>query len=155
MDCYKDGEQLCNDPLVMAWNERNRVRLSSRVPDLSAAEIIRELRRLRYDPANGRGRGRKVPINYVAELAGLHRMTLYRAILRGQVSDKSRAALSRALYCVTIDDVPPTAFTARHSPSDRRLVLHSVRDALRFLATPTRSCKSRSPSPLRFISAAK
>jgi hypothetical protein len=64
---------------------------------LSAPDIIRELRRLRYDPSNGRGRGRKVPIKRIAEQAGLHRATLYRAIMKARISDKSRVALSLVL----------------------------------------------------------
>ena len=63
----------------------------------SASEIIRELRRLRYDPANGRGRGRKLPLKRIAEQTGVHRATLYRVIRSGRVSDKSRAALSLVL----------------------------------------------------------
>lgn len=64
---------------------------------LSASEIVRELTRLQFDPANGRGKGRKVPFRHVAEMAGLHRATLYRAIMEGQISDKSCEALSPVL----------------------------------------------------------
>ena len=63
------------------------------------AEIVRQLRLLRYDDANRapvRG-GRKVPLIRVAKMAGLHRATLYRAIMQGVISERSRAALSRAL----------------------------------------------------------
>jgi hypothetical protein len=64
---------------------------------MSASEIVRELRRLRYDPANGRGRGRKVPNKRIAEQAGVHRATLYRIIWGGRISDNSRTALSLVL----------------------------------------------------------
>jgi hypothetical protein len=66
-------------------------------PLMNQRDIVRELRLLRYDPANGRGRGRRIPINYIAKVAGLHRVTLYRAIMSGFLSEKSRSALSRAL----------------------------------------------------------
>jgi hypothetical protein len=64
---------------------------------MNASEIVRELRRLCYDRANGRGKGRKVPIKCIAERAGIHRATLYRIIRDGRVSDKSRVALSLVL----------------------------------------------------------
>jgi hypothetical protein len=64
---------------------------------MSASEIVRELRRLRYDPANGRGRGRKVPLKRIAENAGVHRATLYRIIRGGRISENSRVALSLVL----------------------------------------------------------
>ena len=66
---------------------------------MSTEEIIRRLRLLRYSPhnrANVRG-GRKIPLRYVAEMAGVHRVTLYRAILRGRISDYSRSVLSPVL----------------------------------------------------------
>jgi hypothetical protein len=66
-------------------------------------EIIRRLRSLRYSPDNRapvRG-GRKIPLNYVAEMACLHRVTLYRAILDGQISEKTRKALSPVLIMLT------------------------------------------------------
>ena len=66
-------------------------------PLMSAAEIVRELRRLRHDPANGRGKGRVVPIKWVAEQAGVDRTCLYRIILGGRVSRRSREALSPVL----------------------------------------------------------
>jgi hypothetical protein len=64
---------------------------------LTAAEIVRELRRLRHDPANGRGKARKVPIRRIAAQAGLSRASLYRAINEGLLSDNSREALSPVL----------------------------------------------------------
>jgi hypothetical protein len=66
---------------------------------LSEQEIIRRLQMLRYgsdNRANVRG-GRKIPLRYVAEMAGVHRVTLYRAILQGRISGKTREALSPAL----------------------------------------------------------
>jgi hypothetical protein len=66
---------------------------------LSAEEIIRRLRMLRYGPDNRvsvRG-GRKIPLKYVAWLANLHRSTLYRAMRDGRISDKMREALSPVL----------------------------------------------------------
>jgi hypothetical protein len=71
------------------------------LPLMSESDIVRGLRRLRYDPANGRGRGRKVPIKCIAEEAGVHRATLYRIICDGRVSDKSREALSLVLISET------------------------------------------------------
>jgi hypothetical protein len=79
---------LCDEP-------NNCAPFSSRL--MSASEIVRELRRLRYDRANGCGRGRKVPIKRIAEQSGVHRMTVYRIIRDGRVSDKSRIALSLVL----------------------------------------------------------
>ena len=70
---------------------------------LSAEEIIRRLRTLRYSPDNRapvRG-GRKIPLKYVAWLANLHRATLYRAITSGQISDKTREALSPVLIMLS------------------------------------------------------
>jgi hypothetical protein len=71
--------------------------MQAKQPPLGESEIIRELRRLRHDPANGRGKGRKVPIRRIAEQAGVHRATLYRAIVEGRISDKSCEALSPVL----------------------------------------------------------
>ena len=70
---------------------------------MSAEEIIRRLRMLRYSPDNRasvRG-GRKIPLKYAAWLANLHRATLYRAIMSGQISDKTREALSPVLIMLT------------------------------------------------------
>ena len=67
---------------------------------LSEEEIIRQLRMLRYSPDNRaavRG-GRKIPLRHIAEMAGLHRASLYRAMMENRISDKSRAALSRVLH---------------------------------------------------------
>jgi hypothetical protein len=67
--------------------------------DLTAQEIIRRLRLLCNDPENRasvRG-GRKTPLLHIAELAGLHRVTLYRAIWSGRLSEKSREALAPVL----------------------------------------------------------
>jgi len=61
------------------------------------ADIVKTLRLLRYDPANGQGRGRKIPLKWVAEMGGLHRVTLYRAMRDGRISEKSRSALSPVL----------------------------------------------------------
>jgi hypothetical protein len=69
---------------------------------MSAPDIVRELRRLRYDPANGRGRGRKEPLKRIAEQAGVHRATLYRIICDGRISDKSREALSLGRVLITL-----------------------------------------------------
>ena len=72
---------------------------------MGEAEIVRELRLLRNDDANRapvRG-GRKVPLIRVAKMAGLHRVTLYRAIMQGRISDKSQEALSRALIMLQKD----------------------------------------------------
>jgi hypothetical protein len=68
-------------------------------PLLSEEKIIRQLRALRHSPDNRasvRG-GRKIPLRHVAEMAGLHRATLYRAIMESRISDKSREALSPVL----------------------------------------------------------
>jgi hypothetical protein len=77
--------------------QRLRQAMLTEPSQMSASEIVRELRRLRYDRANGRGRGRKEPLKCIAEQAGVHRMTLYRIIRDGQISENSRAALSRVL----------------------------------------------------------
>ena len=66
-------------------------------PLLRSPDIVWKLRWLRYAPANGRGRGRKTAIKWIAEAAGLHRVTLYRIIRTGQISEKSRQALSSIL----------------------------------------------------------
>jgi hypothetical protein len=66
---------------------------------LSEEEIIRRLRLLCNDPDNRasvRG-GRKIPLMWVAEMAGLHRTTLYRAMMDGRLSERSREALSPVL----------------------------------------------------------
>jgi hypothetical protein len=58
---------------------------------------------LRYSPDNRasvRG-GRKIPLKYVAWLANLHRATLYRAIMNGQISEKTREALSPVLIMLS------------------------------------------------------
>jgi hypothetical protein len=67
------------------------------VPIMSASEIVRELRRLRHDPANGRGRGRLVPLKWIAEQAGVDRARIYRIIREGRVSSSSRDVLSPVL----------------------------------------------------------
>jgi len=74
---------------------------------MSAPDIVRELKRLRYDPANGRGRGRKVPLKYIAEMAGLDRATVYRIIRDRRISDKSREALSPVLIMLQTAPVRP------------------------------------------------
>jgi hypothetical protein len=66
-------------------------------PLMSSADVVRALTWLRYAPANGRGRGRKTAIKAVAEAAGVNRVTLYRIIQTGQISEKSREALSPVL----------------------------------------------------------
>jgi hypothetical protein len=74
-------------------------------PVMRGAEIVRQLRLLRDDDANRapvRG-GRKVPLILVAKMAGLHRVTLYRATMQGRVSERSRAPLSRALIMLQLD----------------------------------------------------
>jgi hypothetical protein len=76
--------------------------MHTKPPLTSPADILRQLKLLRYDPANGRGRARKIPIRYVAEMAGVHRATLYRAI-HGQVSDKTLEALSPVLIMLQTD----------------------------------------------------
>jgi hypothetical protein len=66
---------------------------------MSEANLIRQLRTLRHSPDNRasvRG-GRKIPLRHVAEMAGLHRATLYRAIMENRISNKSREALSPVL----------------------------------------------------------
>ena len=68
-------------------------------PLMSEANLIRQLRTLRHSPDNRasvRG-GRKIPLRHVAEMAGLHRATLYRAIMENRISNKSREALSPVL----------------------------------------------------------
>src|SRR5262249_12409895 len=74
-------------------------------PFMREAEIVRQLRLLRKDDANrapGPG-GRKGPLIRVAKIAGLHRVTLHRAIMQGVISERSRAALSRALIMLQSD----------------------------------------------------
>ncbi len=71
---------------------------------LSEEEIIRQLRMLRFSPENRaavRG-GRKIPIRYVAGMAGLNRTTLYRAMMEGRISDRSRVALSPVLIMLQV-----------------------------------------------------
>ena len=84
-----------------------RPTLTGSPPLISASEIVRELTRLCYDPANGRGKGRKVPIKRIAEQAGVHRATLYRIIRDGRISDKSREALSPVLIMLQTAPVGP------------------------------------------------
>jgi hypothetical protein len=72
---------------------------------LSDQEIVRRLRMLRYSPDNRapvRG-GRKIPLKYVAGVANLHRATVYRALMSGQLSEKSREALSPVLMMLQAD----------------------------------------------------
>jgi hypothetical protein len=69
---------------------------------MSSADIVRTLTWLRYAPANGRGKGRKTAIKGVAEAAGVDRATLYRIIQTGQISEKSREALSPILLMLQI-----------------------------------------------------
>jgi DNA-binding phage protein len=64
---------------------------------MTDAEIIAVLRQLRFDPANGRGKARVVPLKRIAEQAGVNRALLYRAINEGRLSDSSREALSPVL----------------------------------------------------------
>jgi hypothetical protein len=88
----RDRQLLHTNRLILPQFPRPTLIGSS--PLMGASEIVRELRRLRYDPANGRGRGRKEPLKRIAEQAGMHRATLYRIIRSGRVSDNSRVALS-------------------------------------------------------------
>ena len=65
---------------------------------LSDGEIVRALRRFRYDPAF-RGE-RRVPIKTLADCVGLSHETVYQAMMRGTVSDCTRAKLSWALIAI-------------------------------------------------------
>ena len=69
--------------------------LAARV--LTASEIVRELRRYRYD----RARGKRVPIRALADLVGLSHETLYAAIKRAEVSDFVRSRLSWAIIAIS------------------------------------------------------
>jgi hypothetical protein len=66
-------------------------------PLMSRADIIRKLAWLRYAPDNGRGKARKLPLKRVAEMAGLNRVSVYRVLWTGRISDRSREALSLVL----------------------------------------------------------
>jgi hypothetical protein len=62
-----------------------------RIP--SEEEVLRWLRRLRYEGRYRKGRGR-VPLKVVAEFVGLNRDTLYEAINGGKISSLTRSRLS-------------------------------------------------------------
>jgi hypothetical protein len=62
------------------------------------ADIVRALRRFRYDPAF-RGE-RRVPIKTLAGLVGLSHETLYAAMRRGNASEQARAKLTWALKAI-------------------------------------------------------
>ena len=64
---------------------------------LSDGEIVRALRRFRYDPAF-RGE-RRVPIKTLADCVGLSHETVYQA-MRGKISDVTRAKLSWAIVAI-------------------------------------------------------
>ena len=91
VDQSEPSKQKTTHPVIRSVTLTGSFRL------MSGSEIVRELDKLYYDPANGRGRGRKVPIKRVAEQAGVHRATLYRIIRKGRVSENSRVALSLVL----------------------------------------------------------
>ena len=86
---------------------------------MSAPDIVRELRRLRYDPSNGRGSGRKEPLKRIAEQAGVHRATLYylRRAGFGQVPG--------SLVASTYVQNPPVAAAAGWFPEAPYLINHS------------------------------
>ena len=89
--------------------------------NLSKQEIIRQLRLLRFSPenrANVRG-GRKKPLKLVAELAGLHRVTVYRAIWSGQLSKPSRTVLSPVLVMQTGEGQLPRPPDPPPPPQDK------------------------------------
>lgn len=70
-------------------DDRSSVRL------LPADEIVRELRRFRYDP-EFRG-ARRVPISCLASLCGIDRRTIYTAMMGQEVSHAVKAKLSWAI----------------------------------------------------------
>jgi hypothetical protein len=65
---------------------------------LSDAEIVRALRRFRYD-RTFRGE-RRVPIKTLGDYVGLSHETLYQA-MKGSISDRTRAKLSWALAAIS------------------------------------------------------
>ena len=86
-------------PLRSSFPEPRKGFQTAALKNLPEQEVIRRLRFLRDDlenRANVRG-GRKIPIRWVAQMAGLDRATLYRAIWYGRISERSRAALSPVL----------------------------------------------------------
>jgi hypothetical protein len=77
---------------------------------LSAPEIVRRLRVIRYSPAEPRMFKRALGLRPIAREAGLSHMTVYRAIMSGEISDKSAALLSPVLVRVTNQHVGESAF---------------------------------------------
>jgi hypothetical protein len=65
---------------------------------LPASDVVRALRRYRYD-REFRGH-RRVPIRLLAGLVGLSHETLYEAMRRGNASELTRAKLTRAVMAV-------------------------------------------------------
>jgi hypothetical protein len=111
---------------------------------LPEQEIIRRLRSLRYSSenrANVRG-GRKTPLKLLAELAGLHRVTLYRAFWYGRLSERSRAALSPVLIMHTGEGLLPRP-PDPPPPQDKL-----VRAADRNEGSRCRTCGGRRFSPV-------
>jgi hypothetical protein len=66
-------------------------------------EIVRRLRVLRYSPQGPRSRRAAPGLRSIARAAGLSHMTLHRAIRTGKISNKSAAALGKALEGVTFE----------------------------------------------------
>lgn len=111
--------------------------------ELRDEEITRWLRLLCYSPdnrANVRG-GRKVPLTRVAEMAGLHRCTLYRTILSGRISERSRAALSPVLIMQTGDGLSPAP--ADPTPQEKLVRVEDWNERSR-----CRTCGGRRFSPV-------
>jgi hypothetical protein len=68
---------------------------------MTAEEIVRQLLAIRYSPQGPRSGGAAPGLRSIARAAGLSHMTLYRAIYTGEISNKSAAALGKALDGVT------------------------------------------------------
>jgi hypothetical protein len=93
------------------WNDQSESRkvhpraLSANFPDLPAQrllspdEIKRELRRFCYDPAYGGEK--RVPIKTLGDFCGLGRDAVWDALMRGEMSQRTRTLLSWAIIAIT------------------------------------------------------
>jgi lactate dehydrogenase-like 2-hydroxyacid dehydrogenase len=77
------------------------------------ADMLRQLRTIRYSPRHER-MGRRAPsLRSIARLSGVSHMTIYRIIGTGRISAKVAAVLAPAIEAVTFPYKPGPPFTEK------------------------------------------
>lgn len=75
---------------------------------MTATEVLIALQQLRYSPV----RDRRLGLSFLASRAGVHSLSLYRAIQNGRISDQLAAKLAPVLQTLTGRHEPQRSATA-------------------------------------------